>query len=84
MNNIARNDHCLTRDFNSEFPAEYFNPTAMNLTMSQPKFESFRQALEGLQSSLVHLGQHGAGHAGTGGQMIDLFASPGGQGSHSY
>lgn len=69
MDNIQRNDHCLTRDFYPSFPADYFNPTAMNYTMSQPVFESFRQELEGLHNSLEHVGQHGAGHAGTGGQV---------------
>ncbi|RPB11325.1 Di-copper centre-containing protein [Morchella conica CCBAS932] len=74
---LDRNDHCLSRDFHSQFPEQYFTPSAMNATMSLPTFDGFRQSLEGLLNDVDHIGQHGSGHGGTGGTMVDLFSSPG-------
>lgn len=46
-------------------------------TLSQPDYVSFWRAAEGTWGSFTEVGQHGAGHAGVSGTMLDVYSSPG-------
>lgn len=67
FSSTAPNNYCLKREFNAPLPAGYFNPGAVAMTMSQNEFETFWHYLEGVSG--LYAGQHGAGHAGVGGQV---------------
>ena len=62
-----RNDRCLNRNFNPTLAKPFLEPAAMQNTLAQNTYDTFRPPLEGLQFSLEYLGQHGAGHVAVGG-----------------
>jgi tyrosinase len=74
-------DHCLVRNFNAGF-ARWGNSTQVANTTGQPDFESFRQETGGAFKPPPYK-IHDAGHGMIGGEMGNVFSSPGGVLSHS-
>lgn len=68
-------DHCLVRGLNDTYKG-FLTSEAVAQTMEQPTFELFRVQLEGGGSN-PYPAQHGSGHLIVGGDMGNLFSSPG-------
>ncbi|KAJ8520002.1 hypothetical protein ONZ45_g3148 [Pleurotus djamor] len=68
-------NHCLTRAFNP-FSLPYLRSEKIASTLTQETYELFRIDLEGLPIAPT-LGVHDAGHLAVGGEMYEVFSSPG-------
>lgn len=73
-------EHCLTRGVNNTF-SDYLNSSMIEYVFSLPTFDQFRVSLEGL-SVPPDIGPHGGGHVAIGGDMSNVFSSPGGKSSN--
>lgn len=74
-------DHCLQRAFNENF-TPYLTTTQLDSTMALTDFESFRTVLEGIKTIPAAFGLHAGGHFAVGGEMNDVYSSPGGKCIH--
>nr|ATU82297.1 tyrosinase [Macrocybe gigantea] len=68
------NDHCLTRNFRKDV-LPFLTMMQVANTTKQPTFEQFRTELEGDPASTPKI--HDSGHLVIGGDMSDLYSSPG-------
>jgi len=64
--NIESNNHCLTRNFHPQFPAQWLSEAEVNRTMAEGSYGRFWRHLEGM-FEVERMGLHGAGHLGIGG-----------------
>lgn len=74
-------DHCLQRAFNENF-TPYLTASQLSSTMALTDFEDFRTVLEGIPAIPAAFGLHAGGHFAVGGEMNDVYSSPGGTSSH--
>ena len=68
--------HCLARGVNNTM-SPYLNSTAVAHLMTMSTFQEFRIELEGMPVTLDHR-THDGGHLSIGGDMSNLYSSPGG------
>ena len=69
--------HCLVRGIDNKYD-KFLSSEAVGRAMSQPTFEKFRVELEGTPT-VEHPNEHGSGHLVVGGDLGNLYSSPGGQ-----
>ncbi|KAF8905207.1 tyrosinase [Gymnopilus junonius] len=67
--------HCLVRGVDNKYD-KFLNSEAVGRALSQPTFEKFRVELEGTPS-IEHPNEHGSGHLVIGGDLSNLYSSPG-------
>lgn len=70
-------NHCLQRGFNDNF-AHLLTVKQLNTTLKLGNFEEFRTVLEGIPAIPGAFGLHAGAHFGVGGEMNDVYSSPGG------
>ncbi|KAH6913297.1 monooxygenase [Coprinopsis sp. MPI-PUGE-AT-0042] len=72
----AVGEHCLVRGMSDDSKSSLTSAN-VNIAMAQTTYETFRTTLENGGSGSAGRGLHGGGHGAVGGEMVNIYSSPG-------